>query len=221
VSYCDALELANQLGGVLTEASKLRADGKEKNARELVLNKGVTLWLSMAPLVRQTMLTFQNIVSTRNDQGQLASMQNKFVRISLERLRLSIKEFLGELPAEMNRAYESAIAANSACVSRVFMPTRPSLLVAGETTRVFIVAPGEGAVAGVSLHVRRQGRSDWSVQTAKPAGRHVYVARLGPFEPGTAIAEYYVSATFTGKAETHFAPLDAPQQTYRLSVIPA
>lgn len=221
VSYCDALELANELGGVLTEATKLRVDGKEEDARELVLSKGVTLWLQMAPLVRQSMLTFQNIVCTRNDQGQLASMQNKFVRISLERLRLSIKEFLGELPAAMNQAYESAITANSACVSRVLLPTRPSLLVAGEATRVFIVVPGEGDVAGVSLHVRRQGRNDWSVQTAKLAGRHVYEARLGPFVPGTAIAEYFASATFIGKEETHLAPLEAPQRVYRLSVIPA
>jgi hypothetical protein len=118
VPYCDALELAHEVGGILTEATKLRADSKEDDARELVLSKGVPLWLTMAPLVRQTMLTYQNIVSTRNDQGQLASMQNKFVRISLERLRLSIKEFLGELPAEVNQAYESAITAKSACSTR-------------------------------------------------------------------------------------------------------
>ena len=221
VPYCDALELAHEVGGILTEATKLRADSKEDDARELVLSKGVPLWLTMAPLVRQTMLTYQNIVSTRNDQGQLASMQNKFVRISLERLRLSIKEFLGELPAEVNQAYESAITAKSACSTRVFMPTRPSLLAAGDTVRVFIVVPGEEAAADVLLHVRCQGRNEWSSQTAKLAGRHVYEARLGPFEAEAAIAEYYVSATIMGQGAAHLAPLEAPQHVYRLSVIQA
>jgi hypothetical protein len=202
VPYCDALELAHEVGGILTEATKLRADSKEDDARELVLSKGVPLWLTMAPLVRQTMLTYQNIVSTRNDQGQLASMQNKFVRISLERLRLSIKEFLGELPAEVNQAYESAITAKSACSTRVFMPTRPSLLAAGDTVRVFIVVPGEEAAADVLLHIRCQGRNEWSSQTAK-------------------LAEYYVSATIMGQGAAHLAPLEAPQHVYRLSVIQA
>jgi len=221
VPYCDALELAHELGSVLTKATELRAAGKEDDARELVLSKGVPLWLTMSPLVRQTMLTYQSIVSTRNDQGQLASMQNKFVRISLERLRLSIKEFLGELPAEVNQAYESAITATSACSTRVFMPTRPSLLAAGDAVRVFIVVPGEEAVANVLLHVRPQGRNEWSSQTAKLAGRHVYEAHLGPFEARTAIAEYYVSATIVGHGVPHLAPLEAPQHVYRLSVLQA
>jgi hypothetical protein len=39
------------------------------------------------------MLQYQAVIATRPSQGQLACRQNKFVRISPERLRLSIKEF--------------------------------------------------------------------------------------------------------------------------------
>jgi hypothetical protein len=221
VPYCDALQTAHKLGEVLTSAAKLRTDGKEEDARNLVMRDGVPLWLTMAPLVRRTMVQFENIVSTRNDQGQLASMQNKFVRIALERLRLSIKEFLGELPAEMNRAYDAAISDKPACATRIFVPTRPSLLAAGESARIFIVAPSEGTVTQVHLHFRCDGIGDWVRKFATLAGRHVYEAQLGPFEPGTSTVEYCASATVMGEEDTLSAPLEVPRQVYRLNVIPA
>lgn len=221
VPYCDALETAHKLGDVLKTATKLRADGKEEDARNLVQRDGVPLWLAMAPLVRQTMLTFENIVSTRNDQGQLASMQNKFVRIALERLRLSIEEFLGELPAEMTHAYDAATTAKAAVTPRIFLPTRPSLLAAGDSTRIFIVVPGEGTVTQVHLHVRRDGVGDWAGKFANLAGRRVYEAQLGPFPTGTSTVEYCASASVMGEAETLSAPLEAPLHVYRLNVISA
>jgi hypothetical protein len=221
VPYCDALETAHKLGDVLKTAVKLRADGKEEDARNLVQHDGVPLWLTMAPLVRQTMLTFENIVSTRNDQGQLASMQNKFVRIALERLRLSIKEFLGELPAEMIRAYDAATTAREALAARVFLPTRPSLLASGDSARIFIVVPGESTVTQVRLLVRYDGIGDWANKFANLAGRRVYEAQLGPFPPGTATVEYCASATVMGGAETLSAPLEVPLHVYRLNVISA
>jgi hypothetical protein len=64
-------------------------------------------------------------------------MQNKLVRIALERLRLSIKEFLVELPPEMNHAYEDAISPEGANPPRIFIPTRPSLLKPGDSLRIF------------------------------------------------------------------------------------
>jgi hypothetical protein len=221
VPYCDALENAYKLGDVLKAAVKLRTDGKEADARSLVLHDGVPLWLTMAPLVRQTMLTFERIVSTRNDQGQLASMQNKFVRIALQRLRLSIKEFLGDLPAEMNQAYEAAEASQGAVPTRLFIPTRPSLLAAGDSARIFIVMPGEGTVAQVRLNVRSNGIGDWVSKFATLAGRRVYEAQLGPFEPGTTTVEYCASASLMGESETYLAPPEAPQRVYRLNVIAA
>ena len=104
VPYCDAFGKAHQLNAVLQRAVTLRAGGNNDAARAEVLQHGVPLWLATAPLVRQTMVEYQAAIATRNDQGQLASMQNKFVRLSLERLRLSIKEFLDDLPEEMKIA---------------------------------------------------------------------------------------------------------------------
>ena len=164
------------------------------------------LWLAMAPLVRQVMLGYQGIIATRNDLGQLASMQNKFVRIALERLRLSIKEFVDELPPEMDQAYASAIAPESAIRPRLFIPTRPSLLKPGESLRIFIVAPGlvasgleEGSA--VKLHTRRQGAAGWQISNAAHAGRDVYSAQLGPFAARDGTIDYYASAP--GTPELH------------------
>lgn len=123
VPYCDALEIAHKIGGFLKQAVALRDQKKDVEARTLVANNAVPLWLKMAPLARETMLTFQAVISTRNDQGQLASMQNKYVRIALERLRLSIKEFLGELPASMDAAYNAAVSPDRANELRLFVPT--------------------------------------------------------------------------------------------------
>ncbi len=134
--------MAHKLDAVLKQAVDLRAAGKQDQARTEVLQRGVPMWLAMAPLVRQTMLEFQGVIATRNDLGQLASMQNKFVRIALERLRLSIKEFVDELPPEMEQAYASAIAPETGIRPRLFIPTRPSLLKPAESLRIFIVAPG-------------------------------------------------------------------------------
>jgi hypothetical protein len=217
VPYCDAFDSAHKLGEVLTDATALRDKGQEAEARTLVMNKGVPLWLVIAPLVRQTMLTYQDIVSTRNDQGQLASMQNKFVRIALERLRLSIKEFLVDLPPEIDQAYKSSVSAKPVGRSRVFLPTRPSLLMAGDSTRIFVVVPGNSTVGKVQLHTRYAGGGDWSHQPARHAGRCVYEAQLGPFEGTTSMVEYYASAELGESTLT--APDEAPLWVNQLTVV--
>ena len=112
--YCDAYVAAHKLDAVLKQAVELRQAGKQDEAGAMVLEQGVPLWLTIAPLVRQTMVKYQSVIATRNDLGQLASMQNKLVRIALERLRLSVKEFLPELPAEMEQAYAAAITPEGA-----------------------------------------------------------------------------------------------------------
>jgi hypothetical protein len=155
VPYCDAYESAHKLDAVLKQAVELRSAGKQGEARAKVLQQGVPLWLTIAPLVRETMVEFQSVIATRNDLGQLASMQNKLVRFALERLRLSIKEFLTEFPEEVNRAYAAAISPVGANPPRIFIPPRPSLLKPGESVRIFINAPGHKAVVSVKLHTRR------------------------------------------------------------------
>lgn len=217
VPYCDAFETAHQLDAVLVQAVELRAAGKEDAARAEVAAHGVPLWLKLAPLVRETMVEYQSVVATRNDQGQLASMQNKFVRIALERLRLSVKEFLGELPAEMDAAYAAAIAGDGANLARVFIPTRPSLAKPGEALRLFIVAPGLAEGGAVKLLTRRQGARDWQSVTAAHAGRDVYSAQLGPFAATDGTVEYY--ATAMGKAGVMLAPRQAPENVYTVNVL--
>jgi hypothetical protein len=217
VPYCDAYESAHQLDAVLKRAVELRAAGKHDEARSLVLERGVPLWLAIAPLVRQTMLGFQAVIATRNDLGQLASMQNKFVRIALERLRLSIEEFVDELPPEMKQAYAAATSPEGANPRRVFIPTRPSLLKAEEPLRIFINISGFTEVVPVTLLVRRQGTQSWNRSDATHAGRNVYTAKLGPFEAEDGAIEYY--ATARDGARTLSDPPQAPFNVYRLTIL--
>jgi hypothetical protein len=219
VPYCDAFESAHQLHAVLKTAVKLRAYGRNDEARARVLHEGVPLWLAIAPLVRQTMLEYQAIIATRNDQGQLASMQNKFLRIALERLRLSLEEFLGELPPDVDHAYTASIAPDATMASRVFLPTRPSLLEAGEMLRIFIVVPSNGTVGEVHLCTRYGNKDEWTTRPAPLAGRHVYQVELGPFTQGETIVEYYVTATVQGEGRQQVAPPEAPLNVYKLTVI--
>jgi hypothetical protein len=159
------------------------------------------------------MLTFQTIVATRNDQGQLASMQNKFVRISLERLRLSIKEFTGELPAQVDAAYAAAVSSDKTSVPRLFVPTRPSLLHSGEQVRIFVVLVGAEGHQPIHLYTRKQGSSAWDSTPAEHAGRSVYSVPLGPFPPGA--FEYYVAV----KDPALTAPLGAIENVYALDAM--
>ena len=217
VPYCDAFETAHQIGAVMKQAVALRDQKKDAEARALVMDKAVPLWLKLAPMVRKTMLTFQAIVATRNDQGQLASMQNKLVRIALERLRLSIKEFIDELPPSMNAAYAAAIAETGSNAPRLFVPTRPSLLNAGDSTRIFIVLPGQTAVTDVKLYSRRLGDPQWKSISAEHAGRAVYTAQLGPFQVSDSTIEYYAAAP--GDPSTMSAPPQAPTNLYTLNIL--
>lgn len=217
VPYCDALEKAHQLNAVLQRAVALRAARNHLQARTEVLERGVPLWLAMAPMVRDTMVQYQAAIATRNDQGQLASMQNKFVRLSLERLRLSIKEFLHELPPEMDVAYVATTSPEHANRTRLFIPTRPSLLKPGESLRIFLVAPGQENVLAIKLLTRRQGTQPWQSSPAVHAGRSVYTVKLGPFEAGDDTIEY--CATASSEQGTLSAPPQAPQHVYTLNVL--
>jgi hypothetical protein len=213
VPYCEAFEKAHQLGLVLDEAVKLRSAGKEAEAKSYVMQHGVPLWLAIAPLARQVMLDFQAVVATRNDQGQLASMQNKFVRISLERLRLSIQEFVDELSPAIDHAYETATSPEGANSARIFIPTRPSLLNPAESLRLFIVAPGiEDTPAQVMFHTQLEGQTEWRTQTAIHAGRSVYTAQLGPFLSHNRTVRYYASLEREGRRLVD--PPEAPGRNF-------
>ncbi len=219
VPYCSSYEKAHRLGLVLDEAVQLRAAGNTAQAGALVLEKGLPLWLALAPLVRATMLKFQGIIATRNGQGQLSSMQNKFVRIALERLRLSIAEFI-DLPPSADQAYRVATTPDRANQARVFIPTRPSLLQPDQYLRLFIVAPGiDPAEADVRFHVRREGRNEWETQAAQHAGRNVYTVQLGPFSARDGSARYYASASSGTQSTRLVDPPQAPSNTYSVNLI--
>lgn len=211
VPYCDAAEQAWQLDAVLKKAIELREADKEPEAKRLVLQKGVPLWLHIAPEIRQTLLDYQSIVSTRNDLGQLASMQNKAVRMALERLRLSVQEFAGELP-EMDRAYAAAIAPAQNPAPRLFLPTRLSLLTQNEKMRLFIMAPDSPAESAISLNWRVQGARGWNRVRARHEGRSVYSAELGPFTAKQKAIEYTVSMTAGAQTLTSPPQVDRAYQ---------
>src|SRR5262249_9706771 len=145
---------AHRLNQVLESAAQLKASGDIAAAKDKVANDGVPLWLSLAPLVRETMLRYQSIVATRNDQGQLASMHNKYVRLAIHRLSLSILDYLGDLPEELQKASKEALQTPTEIPARLFLPTRPGLVVGGERVRVLIVAVGNAPVGDVTLHIR-------------------------------------------------------------------
>jgi hypothetical protein len=217
VPYCDAYELAHKLDAVLKRAVDLRTAGREDEARKEVLETGIPLWLSIVPLVRETMLEYQAVVATRNDLGQLASMQNKLVRIALERLRLSIKEFLAELPPEIDEAYAKAVSPEGANQLRLFIPTRPSLLEPEDSLRIFINAPSKEGAADVKLMTRRLGTQKWEAHDATHAGRNVYSVKLGPFAAEDEAIEYY--AVVEGKSFVITDPPQAPHNLYTLNIL--
>ena len=88
------------------------------------------------------MLAFQSVVATRADIGTVSSKHNKFVRLALIRLRLSLQEYLGELPIEVERLYKQVTLPDPGAPARVIIPTRPTLLGGNEKVRVLIVVLG-------------------------------------------------------------------------------
>jgi hypothetical protein len=152
------------------------------------------LWLELAPDVRRAILCFQRIVATRNDLGTLASMHNKFERLALVRLRLSMKEFLGDLPTQTEEAFRQAVRPDTEAPARLFVPTRPTMLARGESVRLMLVATGEAPIGNVALHMRARGAASWSTVAAHLLGRRTYEAHLGPLDSSPSLAEYYFSA---------------------------
>lgn len=216
VPYADAWNLAQRLHNVTREASAMKKSGDAAGARSKVAADAVPVWLELAPKVRRVMLLYQSIVATRNDQGQLASMQNKLVRLALVRTRLAMKEFLGDLPSQVETLYRQMIAPDPAAKPRIFLPTRPTLFAKGERVRLLIVIPGAAAVAGVTLHTRLRG-GEWTAHPAGLLGRKTYAATLGPFATTSEMVEYYVTAE--ADRTRLIAPLSAPAAGYTATLV--
>ena len=216
VFYTDAWSLAHALHLVLTSAAKLKKAGDLEGAREKVRQEGLPLWKQLAPLARDTMLRYQKIVATRNDLGQLASLHNKFVRLALFRLPLSIQEYLGEFPPDAEQLFHQVIQPDPNAPARLLAPTRPSILRKGDRVRIMIIATGAAPVASVTLNTRARGVPGWTETAAQLMGRRTWQATLGPFESAPDLVEYYVAATIGNTR--HVAPPSAPHDSYLITM---
>jgi len=224
--YSESWSAAFHLHQVLQKAAELKRGGKADDARARVLNDGAPLWLKLAPLVRESLLKVQEYVSTRNDLGTLASMHNKYERLALFRLRASMKEYLGQLPAEVERLYEEVRRPDAAALARVFIPTRPTMLRPGESVRIFAVAVGPTKeVRGVRLFTRLAGATPWTSKPMNLAGRKTYEGDLQAPTSGPGFLDYYVEATLGGEMALSgslgsllTAPLEAPKRFYSVTL---
>lgn len=219
--YAHSWILARQLNEKMQQALALRGQGKAGEATALIQNEGVPLWLEMAPLVRQVFLRYQGIVSTRDDQGQLASMHNKYERLALYRLRASMKEFLGELPAQVEEMFNQVRQPDAVAAMRAFVPTRPTVLRAGERVRILAVVPGPGEVTGVSLLTRQRESDPWSANPMQLVGRRTYTAEIECPASGALFVDYTVQAdcVLEGGRKSVFAPPEAPARFYTMTLI--
>ena len=218
--YSESWTLAHNLHLKLQKAGDLKKAGKAEDARKLILAEGVPLWMQLAPKVREVFLDYQEIVSTREDQGQLASMHNKYERLALYRLRASMKEFLGELPPEVERMFAEVRDPDGKAATRAFIPTRPTVLRRGEEIRINVVVPGPARVVRATLFTRAQEIQAWSSQPMKLAGRRTYTADLHWRESSSPLLDYYVGVEIEEKGvkKTITTPPEAPRRSYAVTL---
>jgi hypothetical protein len=227
VPYSETWSAALALHKVLEKAAALKKDGKADEARALVLQEGVPLWLKIAPLVRESIQDVQDYVSTRNDLGTLASMHNKYERLALFRLRASMKEYLGQLPAGVETLYEEVRRPISTELPRVFIPTRPTLLREGESVRISAVVVGPlPQIDRVRLFTRLAGTTQWGATPMKLAGRKTYEGSLKAPSSGPGFLDYFVEvAELATEILPHAArrpltaPAEAPHYFYTVTLV--
>jgi hypothetical protein len=221
VPYSESWVLASRLHRILEEAQALKQNGKAAEAKQKALSQGVPLWMRLAPQVREALLIYQQMVSERNEQGALASVHNKFERLALFRLRLSMKEFLHELPAEVEELFHEVRQRDETTPPRVFVPTHPSALAPGDKVRIFAVAPGGNSAPRLKLFLRRVDSEEWQSFPMQLAGRRTFVKEIEASKADSPLLEYYVEATFSGPGGSHrlTAPAGAPQQSYSITLL--
>jgi hypothetical protein len=218
--YSESWSLAARLNEKLQKASELKKQNKAGEARSLILTEGVPLWIELAPLVRKVILDYQEIVSTRNDLGQLASMHNKYERLALYRLRASMKEFVGELPPETEQLFAAVRKPDAKAVARAFVPTRPTVLRRGEQARISAVVAGAGQVAAVTLFTRAKDSDRWSPATMSLVGRRTFTGTI-KWQEAAPLLDYYIQAAIeiAGAKRTLSSPPEAPARFYTVTLL--
>lgn len=221
VPYSDSWGAAFHLYQVLEKADNLRKAGKKEEAKAMVQTEGLPFWLKIAPEVREAILDFQEVVSTRNDLGTLASMHNKYERLALFRLPASMKEFILDLPPEVQKASDEALAPDSEAHPRVFIPTRPTVLDPGEYVRIFAVAIGGREVNTPDLFSRRTSSGAWSSTSMTRVGRRTFTAEMAAANGEGPLLDYYVRAEFntSGGKLTACAPIEGPHRFYTITLV--
>ena len=219
--YSESWSLAYHLNQKLQKASELKKQNKADEARNLIVTEGVPLWLKLAPLVREVFLDYQEIVSTRNDLGQLASMHNKYERLALYRLRASMKEFLGELPPETEQLFAEVRQPDDKAIPRIFIPTRPTVLRKGERVRINAMVPGPVKVGRVTLFTRLQDTLAWSAAPMKLEGRRTYLGELQWRETSGVLLDFYVAAEVeaSGNKQTLTSPQEGPERFHTVTLV--
>ncbi|MGD0577568.1 MAG: hypothetical protein ABSC08_01440 [Bryobacteraceae bacterium] len=212
--YAEVWILAQALQEVLQRAQALLEAKQPAEARSLVEKEGLPIWLQLAPEVRQAILRFHGAVATRNDLGTLASLQNKFVRLALRRLPLSMAEFLDQMPAAVEQSVADAIGPpDTETPLRLIVPVRPTMLARGEKVRLLAIVPAVGDLSGVVLRTRA-GSAEWTERPFKLLGRKTWEAWLEYPAAPTPLLEYAVAARIRGQL------LHAPVQgAYRLTIL--
>ncbi|MGO9240475.1 MAG: hypothetical protein ACLQBJ_06655 [Bryobacteraceae bacterium] len=212
--YGEAWILAQSLNEVLKHAQELRAAKKTDEAKALVETEGLPIWLKLAPEVRAAILRFHGAVATRNDLGTLASLQNKFSRLALDRLPLSMAEFIDAMPPEVAPAVAAARAPDSETPPRLIVPVRPTMLHTGDKVRVLAIVPVAAAVSGVVLRTRAAGSATWTERPFSLLGRRSWQARLEAPAVPVPLMEYAVTARVG--SQTLHAPVEG---VYRITIM--
>jgi hypothetical protein len=218
--YSDSWSLAARLNQKLQKASELKKQNKGDEARSLILTEGVPLWLELAPLVRKAILDYQEIVSTRNDLGQLASMHNKYERLALYRLRASMKEFVGELPPETEQLFAAVRKPDPKAAARAFVPTRPTILRRSERVQISAVFTGPGQLSRVTLFTRAKDSDQWTPWAMELTGRRTYASAI-KWQEAAPLIDYYVEAEFesAGTKNSVTSPPEAPARFYTVTLL--
>ena len=214
VHYAEAWIHAQALQAVLQRAQELRAAKQPAQAKSLIETEGLPIWLKLAPEVRHAILRFHGAVATRNDLGTLASLQNKFVRLALDRLPLSMAEFLDRMPAAVEQSVADAIGPpDTETPLRLIVPVRPTMLARGEKVRLLAIVPAVGDVSGVVLRTR-VGSAEWTERPCELLGRRTWEAWLECPATSVPLMEYAVTARIRGQL------LHAPVEgAYRLTLM--
>ena len=126
-------------------------------------------------------------------------MHNKYERLALFRLRASMKEFLGELPPEVEKLYEEVRRPDPKAGPRVFVPY-PALVPARRRAGSHLRGRPrrELSSAGATLFTRPAGAKAWMPTPMKRVERRTYVGELATKDVAAALMDYYVKADFSG-----------------------